>query len=231
MVEGLLDPEALTIGFARRFATYKRALLAFRDVERLKKILQDSWRPVQIVFAGKAHPDDAPGRNLIHNVYEIARDYGMGGHIAFVEDYDILVAKHLYHGVDVWMNNPRPPLEASGTSGMKAAINGAPNFSVRDGWWYEGYHGTNGWVIGSDPMVEMNEEERDAADVESLYSTLEREVVPLFYDRDSDGVPRGWVQVMKEAIRQGAPAFSARRMVKEYAERMYLPAMQAAEKK
>jgi starch phosphorylase len=227
----LFSPDALTIGFARRFATYKRALLAFRDSARLKKILQDSWRPVQIVFAGKAHPDDAPGRNLIHNVYEIARDYGMGGHIAFVEDYDILVAKHLYHGVDVWMNNPRPPLEASGTSGMKAALNGAPNFSVRDGWWYEGYHGTNGWVIGSDPMIEMNEDERDAADAESLYRTLETEVVPLFYDRDADGVPRGWVQVMKEAIRQGAPAFSARRMVKEYAERMYLPAMQAAEKK
>jgi starch phosphorylase len=225
----LFDPEALTIGFARRFATYKRALLAFRDVERLKKILQDSWRPVQIVFAGKAHPDDAPGRNLIHNIYEIARDYGMGGHIAFVEDYDILVAKHLYHGVDVWMNNPRPPLEASGTSGMKAALNGVPNFSVRDGWWYEGYHGTNGWVIGADPMAESSEEDRDAADAESLYTTLENEVVPLFYDRDSDGVPRGWVQVMKAAIMYGAPAFSARRMVKEYAERMYLPAMKATE--
>ncbi len=227
----LFDPEALTIGFARRFATYKRALLAFRDMERLKNILQDSWRPVQIVFAGKAHPDDAPGRGLIHSIYEIAREAGMGGHIAFVEDYDILIAKHLYHGVDVWMNNPRPPLEASGTSGMKAALNGAPNFSVRDGWWYEGYHGTNGWVIGTDPMAEIGDEERDAADAESLYSTLEKELVPLFYNRDSDGVPRGWVQVMKEAIKYGAPAFSARRMVKEYAERMYLPAMKAAEKK
>ena len=225
------NPEALTIGFARRFATYKRALLIFRDIERLKKILQDSWRPMQIVFAGKAHPDDAPGRSLIHNIYEIARDHQIGGHIAFVEDYDILLAKHLYHGVDVWMNNPRPPLEASGTSGMKAALNGVPNLSVRDGWWYEGYHGTNGWVIGADPMIEMSEQERDDADVESLYSTLEKEVVPLFYDRDSDGVPRGWVQVMKEAIRQGAPAFSARRMVKEYTERMYLSAMQAAKKK
>ena len=227
----LFDPEALTIGFARRFATYKRALLVFRDMARLKNILQDSWRPVQIVFAGKAHPDDAPGRGLIHNIYEIAREAGMGGHIAFVEDYDILVAKHLYHGVDVWMNNPRPPLEASGTSGMKAALNGAPNFSVRDGWWYEGYHGTNGWVIGTDPMAEIGDEERDEADAESLYTTLEKEVVPLFYDRDSDGVPRGWVQVMKEAIKYGAPAFSARRMVKEYAERMYLPAMKASEKK
>ncbi len=227
----LFDPEALTIGFARRFATYKRALLVFRDLERLKKVLHDSWRPVQIVFAGKAHPDDAPGRNLIHNIYELARDHGMGGNIAFIEDYDILLAKYLYHGVDVWMNNPRPPLEASGTSGMKAALNGVPNFSILDGWWYEGYHGTNGWVIGSDPLLEMNEDERDAADSESLYTTLEKEVVSLYYDRDSDGVPRGWVQVMKEAIKQGAPAFSARRMVKEYTERLYLPAMKAAEKK
>lgn len=225
------NPDALTIGFARRFATYKRALLIFRDMERLKRILQDSWRPVQIVFAGKAHPDDAPGRSLIHNIYEIARDHQIGGHIAFVEDYDILLAKHLYHGVDVWMNNPRPPLEASGTSGMKAALNGVPNLSVRDGWWYEGYHGTNGWGIGAGPMTEMSEEERDNADVEALYSTLEREVVPLFYERDSDGIPRGWVQIMKEAIRHGAPTFSARRMVKEYTERMYLSAMKAAEKK
>lgn len=227
----LFDPEALTIGFARRFATYKRALLIFRDMERLKKILQDSWRPVQIVFAGKAHPEDAPGRNLIHDLYNIARDNGMGGHIAFVEDYDILVAKHLLHGVDVWMNNPRAPLEASGTSGMKAALNGAPNLSVRDGWWYEGYHGTNGWAIGGDPMAGISEDEQDAKDAESLYRTLESEVVPLFYDRDSDGIPRGWVQVMKEAIRHGAPAFSTRRMVKEYTEKMYLPAMLAAEKK
>ncbi len=225
------DPEALTIGFARRFATYKRALLVFRQMERLKSILQDSWRPMQIVFAGKAHPADDPGRNLIHNVYELARDHGLGGHVAFVEDYDILVAKYLYHGVDVWMNNPRPPLEASGTSGMKAAMNGAPNLSILDGWWYEGYHGTNGWVIGSDPMIEMNEEERDNADAESLYTIFEKEVVPLFYDRDSDGIPRGWVQVMKEAIKQGTPAFSTRRMVKEYTERLYLPAMRAAQKK
>ena len=227
----LFDPEALTIGFARRFATYKRALLAFRDLARLKNILQDSWRPVQIVFAGKAHPADDPGRGLIHNLYEAARDSGMGGHIAFVEDYDILVAKYLYHGVDVWMNTPRPPLEASGTSGMKAALNGVPNFSILDGWWYEGYHGTNGWMIGSDPMIEMNEDERDTADSISLYETLEKEIVPLYYDRDSDGVPRGWVQVMKEAIKQGAPAFSARRMVKEYTETLYLPAMRAAQKK
>jgi glycogen phosphorylase len=228
----LFDPEALTIGFARRFATYKRALLIFRDMERLKKILQDSWRPVQLVFAGKAHPDDAPGRNLIYDIYNIARDHQMGGHVAFVEDYDILVAKRLYHGVDVWMNNPRPPLEASGTSGMKAALNGAPNLSVRDGWWYEGYHGTNGWAIGGEPMAAgVSDEERDAADAESLYRVLESEVVPLFYDRDSDGIPRGWVQVMKEAIRHAAPTFSARRMVKEYTERMYLPAMLAAEKK
>ena len=226
----LFNPDALTLGFARRFATYKRALLIFRNIERLKNILHDPWKPVQIVFAGKAHPADDPGKSLIHNIYELARDHGLGGQIAFVEDYDIFVAKYLYHGVDVWMNNPRPPLEASGTSGMKAALNGVPNLSVLDGWWYEGYQGTNGWTIGPDPMADMDEASRDEIDVESLYSLLEKEVVPLYYDRDSDGIPRGWVQVMKEAIKQGAPAFSARRMVQEYTERMYLPSMSASRK-
>src|SRR5581483_2429518 len=223
----LLNPEALTIGFARRFATYKRAMLIFRDIERLKRILQLPWRPVQLVFAGKAHPDDAPGRNLIHDLYNLARDHNMGGHIAFIEDFDIHVGKFLYRGVDVWLNNPRPPLEASGTSGMKVAANGVPSLSVLDGWWYEGYKGTNGWAIDGDPLEQMSEDERDAADVESLYRLLEDEIVPLFFDRDSDGVPRRWVQVMKETIRTVAPAYSARRMVKEYTERMYVPAMLA----
>ena len=227
----LLNPEALTIGFARRFATYKRAVLIFRDIERLKRILQHPWRPVQLIFAGKAHPDDAPGKNMIHELYTIASDHGIGGHIAFIEDYDIHVAKHMYRGVDVWLNNPRPPLEASGTSGMKAAANGVPSLSVLDGWWYEGYKGTNGWAIDGDPLKPMSEDERDAADIESLYGLLESEIVPLFFDRDSDGVPRRWVQVMKETIRTVAPAYSARRMVKEYAEKMYVPAMRAAEKR
>ncbi|MFN0119321.1 MAG: alpha-glucan family phosphorylase [Blastocatellia bacterium] len=226
----LLNPEALTIGFARRFATYKRALLIFRDMPRLKRILQHQWRPVQLIFAGKAHPDDAPGKNLIHELYTIASDHGIGGHIAFIENYDIHVAKHMYGGVDIWLNNPRPPLEASGTSGMKAAANGVPSLSVLDGWWYEGYKGTNGWAIDGDPLKEISEDERDAADIESLYGVLENEIVPLFFDRDSDGVPRGWVQVMKETIRTNAPAYSARRMVKEYTDRMYVTAMLAGEK-
>lgn len=231
----LLNPDALTIGFARRFATYKRALLIFKDINRLKRILHDEWRPVQIIFAGKAHPADAPGRSLISEVYQLARDHNLGGRIAFVENYDIHVAKHLVRGVDVWMNNPRPPLEASGTSGQKAALNGVPHFSVLDGWWYEGYLGTNGWAIKPevpDGVPEsMNEDERDWADVQALYRTLEEEVVPLYFDRDSDGVPRRWVQVVKEAIRTAAPTYSARRMVKEYTERMYVPAMNAAEKR
>ncbi len=227
----LLNPDALTIGFARRFATYKRALLMFRNVERLKKILHDEWRPVQIIFAGKAHPADAPGRNLIGDIYNLARDHGFGGRIAFVENYDIHVAKHLVRGADVWLNNPRPPLEASGTSGQKAALNGVPHLSVLDGWWYEGYKGTNGWAIDPGAPEGVSDEHRDEADVEALYRALENEVVPLYFDRDSDGVPRRWIHVVKEAIRTAAPAFSARRMVKEYAERMYVPGMMAAAKK
>ncbi len=227
----LLNPEALTIGFARRFATYKRAMLILQNLDRLKQIMHDEWRPVQIVFAGKAHPADTSGRNLINEIYELARDHNLGGRIAFVENYDIHVAKYLVRGTDVWLNNPRPPLEASGTSGQKASLNGVPHMSILDGWWYEGYQGTNGWAI--DPRVPegVSEEYRDAADLEALYRVLEDEVVPLYYERDSDGVPRRWVQVVKEAIRTAAPIFSARRMVKEYAERMYVPAMTAAERK
>jgi len=233
----LFSPGALTIGFARRFATYKRALLIFRDIERLKRILHDEWRPVQILFAGKAHPADAPGRSLISEVYKLARDHNLGGRIAFVENYDIHVAKHLVRGVDVWLNNPRPPMEASGTSGQKAALNGVPHCSVLDGWWYEGYKGTNGWAIDSGlqegPLGAegVSDEQRDEADAEALYRVLENEVVPLYFDRDSDGVPRGWVNLIKEAIRTAAPVYSARRMVKEYTERMYVPAMKATEGK
>jgi glycogen phosphorylase len=225
----LLDPNALTIGFARRFATYKRALLIFKQIERLKKILHNEWRPMQIIFAGKAHPADNPGKNLIHELYNFARDHNLGGRIAFIENYDIHVAKYFYRGVDVWLNNPRPPLEASGTSGQKAALNGVPHLSVLDGWWYEGYQGTNGWAI--DPKIPEggSDEERDEADAMELYRVLEEEVVPLYFERDSDSIPRGWVKVMKEAIRTAAPAFSARRMVKEYAERMYVPAMKVLE--
>ncbi|MGE0886923.1 MAG: alpha-glucan family phosphorylase [Blastocatellales bacterium] len=226
----LLNPDALTIGFARRFATYKRALLIFRSLERLKSIFHDEWHPVQIIFAGKAHPADAPGRNFIHDIFQLAQNHNLGGRIAFAENYDIHVAKHLVRGVDVWLNNPRPPLEASGTSGQKAALNGVPHFSVLDGWWYEGYQGTNGWAIEPSVPEGVSDDYRDEADAEALYKVLESEVVPLYYDRDSDGIPRRWIQVVKEAIRTSAPVFSARRMVKEYAERMYVPAMSADQK-
>ncbi|MCI0338232.1 MAG: alpha-glucan family phosphorylase [Acidobacteria bacterium] len=227
----LLNPDALTISFARRFATYKRAMLILRSLDRLKRILHDDWRPVQIIFAGKAHPADAPGRNLIAEINRIARDHNLGGRLAFVENYDIHVAKYLVRGVDVWLNNPRPPLEASGTSGQKAALNGVPHMSIRDGWWYEGYEGANGWAIDPSVPEGVSDEDRDMADAEALYRVLEEEVVPLYFERDSDGVPRRWVQLVKEAIRTSAPLFSARRMVKEYTERMYVPAMSAAEKR
>lgn len=221
----LLDPEALTIGFARRFATYKRATLLFKDLERLKHLLQDPWRPVQIIFAGKAHPADEPGKYFIHEVYSLAKDHGLGGHIAFVEEYDIHTAKFLIHGVDVWLNTPRPPQEACGTSGQKAALNGVPHLSILDGWWAEGYNGSNGWAIGG---REFNPDQvaQDAADCESLFKTLEHEVVPLYYTRDVDGVPRGWLSVVRETIRSVSPRFCARRMVRDYAEQFYVPATQ-----
>jgi len=223
----LLDPDALVIGFARRFATYKRATLIFHDLDRLKRLLHDEHRPVQFIFAGKAHPADDGGKRLIQHVYNAARDPSMGGRIAFIEDYDMQVARYLVQGVDVWLNNPRRPHEASGTSGQKAAINGVPNLSVLDGWWAEGYNGANGWAIDTgqeykDPGAQ------DTAEAETLYGLLENEVVPLFYKRDADEVPRGWVRVMKEAIRTAAPVFCTRRMVKEYTERFYVPAMRSA---
>jgi glycogen phosphorylase len=219
----LLDPEALTIGFARRFATYKRAPLIFRSLARLQPLLQDRWRPVQIIFAGKAHPADEPGRQFIHDVYNFCKDHGMGGHVAFLEDYDMHVAKYLVQGVDVWLNTPRPPMEASGTSGQKAALNGVPNLSVLDGWWQEGYDGANGWPIPTSPDL-TDWQAQDAHDADQLYSILEQDVVPLYYMRDRDGIPRGWIQIVKDAIRTIAPRFCTRRMVKEYMELLYAPA-------
>ena len=219
----LLDPEALTIGFARRFATYKRATLLFRDLDRLKVILQDHHRPLQIVFAGKAHPADEPGRQFIHQVYRFCKDRRLGGQIAFLEDYDMHLTKFLVQGVDVWLNTPRPPMEACGTSGQKAALNGVPHLSVLDGWWQEGYDGANGWAITSSPDL-ADPQAQDSQDAEQLYRLLEQEIVPLYYTRDLDGVPRGWIQIVKNAIRTIAPRFCARRMVKEYMELMYAPA-------
>jgi starch phosphorylase len=220
----LLDPDALTIGFARRFATYKRATLIFRDLERLKRILHTPQRPVQIVFAGKAHPADGGGKELIQQVVHYAQDSSLGGRVAFLEDYDMHMARFLVQGVDVWLNSPRRPNEASGTSGMKAAMNGVPNLSVLDGWWPEGYNGANGWVIG-EGQEDWDWNIQDERDAQSLYAILEQQVVPLFYERDAHGVPRRWAHVMKEAIRSSVAAFSSRRMLKEYAEQLYVPAL------
>ncbi|HVE12406.1 MAG TPA: alpha-glucan family phosphorylase [Elusimicrobiota bacterium] len=216
----LLDPEALTIGFARRFAGYKRATLILSDLERLRKILMDLWRPVQIVFAGKAHPADDSGKNLISQVYKLAHDPAFGGRIAFVEDYDMHKARYLVQGCDLWLNNPLAPLEACGTSGQKAASNGVPNLSILDGWWEEGYNRENGWAPAS--TVHVAPEERDKADAKSLYDLLEEKIVPLYYDRGANQVPAGWVQVMKNAIRTTAPVFCSDRMVQDYVNQLYV---------
>src|SRR5580765_948116 len=221
----LLDPEALTIGFARRFAGYKRPELIFLDPDRLARILNAAERPVQIVFAGKSHPADDVGKHHLQHVYRRALDPVFGGRVAFVDDYDLHVAHFLAQGCDVWLNNPRKPLEASGTSGMKAAMNGVPHLSIADGWWAEGFTGTNGWVIDGRETSD-NYDAVDAADAAALYRLLEEDVVPAFYERDAHGIPRRWITVVKEAIRTVAPRFSARRMVKEYVERMYAPALE-----
>jgi starch phosphorylase len=221
----LLDPSALTIGFARRFATYKRADLIFRDIRRLTAMLNNRWRPLQIIFAGKAHPADDPGKRLLQKIFKFACDPYLGGKVAFVENYDEQLAQYLTHGVDLWLNNPLPPMEASGTSGMKASLNGVPNLSIADGWWLEGFNGKNGWTFGREISPSSN---RDGADAEELYTILEKEIIPLYYNVDEDGIPRDWTKVMKEAIISNAPAFSARRMVKEYATKIYANTLKAA---
>jgi starch phosphorylase len=223
---GLLDSEVLTIGFVRRFTEYKRPALIFHDVERLKRIVVNQWRPVQIIFAGKSHPADSPSKELLHQVYTLAVDPGFEGRIAFVEDYDMHIAHYLVHGVDLWLNTPRRPREACGSSGIKASLNGVPHLSVRDGWWYEGYNGANGWTI-SNELKTSDPVEEDRADAESLYHLLENEITPLYYERDRDGVPHGWIRMVKEAISSIVPIFCARRMLKEYTERMYIPAAQS----
>jgi glycogen phosphorylase len=217
----MLDPAILTIGFARRFATYKRADLILSDLPRLQRLLNDRWRPIQIIFAGKAHPADDPAKRILQRIFNICRDPDMGGRIAFVEDYGEQIAQYLLHGVDLWLNNPIVPMEACGTSGMKAALNGVPQLSILAGWWIEGYNGRNGWAFGAGGGTEN----RDAGDAEALYRILEEEIIPLYYDVSDEGLPTGWVAVMKETIRSNAARFSARRMVKEYVQRYYLEAM------
>ncbi len=220
----LLHPYALTIGFARRFASYKRASLIFRDVDRLHRILCDKRRPVQIIFAGKAHPADNPGKTILQEVYRNTHDRFFEGRVAFLEDYDMHLATSLVQGVDLWLNLPRVPLEASGTSGMKAAFNGIPQLGTIDGWWEEGYDGSNGWAIPyphdtTDPAVV------DASDADHFYRLLEEELIPLYYDRDPLGVPLGWVDRMRNAIRVAFHQFNARRMVQRYTEKYYVPAI------
>jgi len=221
----LLDPYALTIGFARRFATYKRAHLILKDLPRLLEIIHRPNMPVQIIFAGKAHPADEPGKHLIQAVYRTVKRSEAGGRLVFLEDYDMNLARYLVQGVDVWLNTPRRPQEASGTSGMKAALNGVLNFSVLDGWWREGFNGSNGWAIGEDREY-ASDEEQDAAEAESLYTTLEKEIIPLYYEsRSPEDMPHEWIGRMKQSIRTLAPLFGTRRMLKEYTQDMYLPAM------
>ncbi len=219
-----LEPYSLTIGFARRFATYKRANLVFREFDRFINLVTDPHRPLQVVFAGKAHPADEPGKLLIQQVYRAVKDSRSGGRLVFLEDYDINVARYLVQGVDVWMNTPRRPNEASGTSGMKAAINGVLNFSVLDGWWREGYNGKNGWAIGKE-IEYANPDEQDTADARSIYETLEKQIIPLYYERDANKIPVEWLKMVKENLRTLTPQFSLRRMLKEYMTEYYLPAI------
>ncbi len=223
----MLDADALTLVFSRRFTDYKRAALVMQDANRLKRLIQDELRPMQIVFSGKAHPNDDYGKHLIQWVYNAARDPDFEGRIAFVEDYDMHIARYFVQGADVWLNTPRALNEASGTSGMKAALNGVLHLSVLDGWWHEAFDGANGWAIDDDGIAPG--QNKDVQVANDLYHILEEQVVPLYYKRDFDGVPREWTRMMKRAIRTIVPTFSARRMVKEYTEQLYLPAARAAD--
>ncbi len=219
----LLSPDALTIGFARRFATYKRANLILADIQRLASMVNDPKRPVQFLFAGKAHPHDEPGKRVLRQIAEMMRDPKFAGKFVFIEDYDINVGRRLVQGVDVWLNNPRRPLEASGTSGQKVVLNGGLNFSVLDGWWAEAYDGLNGFAIGNG-RTHSNMDVHDTRDGEELYRVLRDELIPLFYQRDKDGLPRGWITRMKRTIRTLGWRFSADRMVMDYTGKCYVPA-------
>jgi starch phosphorylase len=219
----ILSPDALTIGFARRFATYKRANLILSDIEKLASMTNDPKRPLQFVFAGKAHPRDDPGKQVLQQIVGLMRDTKFANNFVFVEDYDINVGRHLVQGVDVWLNNPRRPLEASGTSGQKVVLNGGLNLSVLDGWWAEAYDGLNGFGIGTG-RTHLNENIHDTRDSEDLYRVLREEVIPLYYKRDVDGLPRGWIRRMKRTIRTLGWRFNADRMVMDYTLKCYVPA-------
>jgi starch phosphorylase len=218
-----LDPAIFTIGFARRFATYKRAGLLFSDIDRLARLIWDPERPIQVVFAGKAHPADRPGQKVIQDIFQRSRSHQLRGRVFILEDYDIRVGRYLVQGVDAWLNNPRRPLEASGTSGMKAAQNGVPNISVLDGWWDEGYTGDNGWAIGG-RETDPDESAQDWADAQALYQLLEEDLIPRYYHRDRAGVPTRWLEVMRRSMATTLWRFSTTRMLQEYAEGLYLPA-------
>ena len=227
-VNRILDPEILTVGFARRFATYKRGTLLFSDKERLKRLLNDTTRPLQFIFAGKAHPRDEAGKALIQEVYKFSHEAGLENRIIFLEDYDSYIARRLVQGVDLWLNHPLRPLEASGTSGMKAAPNGGINLSVLDGWWCEGYNGSNGWAIGAE-VNNGTSEFQNEVDASSLYQLLENQIVPLYYAKPDGKLPLAWLQLMRESIRSVTPVFNTQRMVKEYTEQLYIPAAKSYE--
>ena len=218
----LLNPDALTIGFARRFATYKRAPLIFDQFENVVKLVHDKKRPVQFIFAGKAHPRDDEGKRYIQRVIHLSKYSELKGHLVFIENYDIHIARQMISGCDVWLNNPRRPLEASGTSGMKASCHGCLNMSILDGWWREGYDGTNGFAIGADSHPDLVEEQ-DRVDAANLYKVLTEEVIPTFYDRDEQGIPRKWIQMIRRAMVTLVPQFNTWRMVQEYTQTYYSP--------
>jgi starch phosphorylase len=227
LAEDVLSPYTLTISFARRFATYKRANLLLQDPERLVKLLTDSERPIQLIFAGKAHPHDLKGKELIRELIHFAQDPQVRSQVVFLEDYDMTIARYLNSGSDVWLNTPRRPLEASGTSGMKAAMNGVLNLSILDGWWDETYKPECGWAIGSGEEYE-DQELQDEIEGKAVYDLLEREIIPLFYSRGRDGLPREWIKRMKSAMARVGREMNSHRMLIEYSEKFYLPALERA---
>jgi starch phosphorylase len=222
-LEHVFDPAALTIGFARRFAPYKRADLILKDLEFLKRLIQDVNRPIQFLFAGKAHPADKPGKELLQRIFKLTHEDPFRGRVLVLENYDIAMGRQLVQGVDVWLNNPRRPLEASGTSGEKVVLNGGLNCSILDGWWAEAYDGKNGFAIGTG-RTHANQDVQDKRDVEELYRVLTDEVIPLYFHRDADDLPQAWIARMKRAIRTLGWRFNADRMVMDYASQTYVPA-------